>query len=650
MPRHNCTENLAPDYAKAALSEGRVVLLLDGLDEVPGSKLRAKVAQVVTELANTCDKLKLLVTCRPAAARDGARPGEPFENRHIAPFDDEERLECTTKWFQQRNDGHTPAETEAARLLAELGAHPKVAAQARNPLVLSMICLLFRTQGCLPRDRAQLYNELIEILLKDRNRDWLGPAKDVDRADKWAALIEIAWAWRLATQSNDTEGALLTEAACVDAAEKVVKDRTIAKDLIQFFELRTSLLDCHSSQRGRRQLKFGHRTLAEYLVAGRLAADGTDKPAQELKDNAHDGDWREIARLYVNIIVRERKRAHAPAFGFIKHLIDKATHDQDWPKRAAYGRLAAECYAECKKEAPDGLTQQILGLQPVFRSRDFAQKTPAVERMDFWEAVGTDAVDLGDDQRWVKMPAGEYWRGAVPGDKDAQDPEKPGAWVPQEPFWVQRWPVTVAEYQAFMSASASGHEPEYWQEQLHHPTRPVVAISWLDASAYARWMNQQHSDLPQDWSIHLPSEAQWEAAGRGRPRSESADLSIYPWHGPFDANSANCHNPWGHTKRSPVGAFPGGHTHRGVWDMSGNIWEWCLDGYSDDAHPRNHVTTFDGATADDPKAPRVARGHSFFFSRPDLRLSVRDGFGAGGRGPRIGFRVVCSVLPRTLGI
>lgn len=655
LPQQNSAQTLAPKYAEAALKAGRLVLLLDGLDEVPDPDRRARVAQVITDLGHTCDKLILLVTCRPAATRDGARLGEPFVVRNIEPFDNEERLECTTKWLSQRMDeGSSEPEVEAKRLLSDLRYHPKVDAQARNPLVLTMVCVLFRTQGRLPNDRAELYDKLIDLLLKDRGRPWDGPAQEVSHEHRWAALERIATKWREASDDGDKEGALLMESQCVEAANEVLKDDATAQDLVRFFELRTSLLDCHSSQRGRRQLKFGHRTLAEYLVAGSLAAQCLEgAPPEELTSHAHDGDWREIARLYVNIIVRDRNRPHKPAYDFIETLADKASHADNLPQRAAYARLAAECFSECKKEdAPDDVIQLIRDLQPMFRNPESANAMPAIERMDFWEAVGDQAVDLGDQNRCVQMPAGNYWRGAVPGDEQARDNEKPGAWIHQDEFWVQRWPVTVAEYQAFMNdGAASAHEPDEWQGQLHHLTRPVVGVSWFDARGYAQWMEQQSAgQLPEGWSVHLPSEAQWEAAGRGCPRNESAVLHTYPWPGEFDANLANSWQMSVRTSLSPVGAFPGGHTRAKAWDMSGNVYEWCLDAYSDDAYAENKPIAFDASKASDPDTPRVLRGGSFGSVPGHLRLSDRGRSVAGGRYDRIGFRVVSSSLPRTLGI
>ena len=667
-------QTLDPAVARAALEDGRLVLFLDGLDEVPDPERRRQVATVITDLARTCRRLKVVVTCRPAAARAGARPGDPFEARTVAPFDDEERLLCVTHWLRQRADGGAAPEAEARRLLTELALHPRVADQARNPLVLTMVCILFRKQGSLPKDRADLYERLISLLLEDRSRGWGGPAKDVPLDQRWDALTRVAVAWREAATGGDVEGALLLEPACVAAIQGSVHDEVTARDLVWYMEQRTALLEWRGMEQGKRKLAFAHRTIAEYLVAGHLATQvggGSGSVPELLKAHAADGDYREVARLFVAIIARGRHRNPQPAEDLIRWLVDEAKNEaRAWAHRAACGRLAAECRAEWLDKVPEPVSQAVDGLQGLFRDPERGGELPAVERVDFWEAIGAQARDLDDRHRWVEVPGGRYWRGAVPGDEEAEYDEKPGAWVDMAPFSVQRWPVTVAEFAAFVAAGGYGPEgvarywspsgqaffaaepvggPDGWLGQRYHPTRPVTGVSWFEAQAYAAWLDATWSGpRPEGAQVHLPSELQWEAGARGARQGEVGAQWRYPWEGDFDDNRANRRVP-GRYGPSPVGAFPGGRTLGGAWDMSGNVWEWCLDALVSDAYRQGFAPRFDPKEAVAPDSGRVCRGGSFVDSPWYLRVSYRHGIEARRRFVYLGFRVVLSSLPRTLG-
>lgn len=126
-------------------------------------------------------------------------------------------------------------------------------------------------------------------------------------------------------------------------------------------------------------------------------------------------------------------------------------------------------------------------------------------------------------------------------------------------FWMDVYPVTNADYARFINASRH-RAPAHWVEERFPDQladHPVVFVTWSDATAYADWAGKS-----------LPSAQQWEKAARG---SKGA---AYPWgdqQTPFKANVRE--GRIGHT--TPVDRYHSGASPYGVYDMCGNVWEWC---------------------------------------------------------------------------
>lgn len=193
------------------------------------------------------------------------------------------------------------------------------------------------------------------------------------------------------------------------------------------------------------------------------------------------------------------------------------------------------------------------------------------------------------------------------------DEESPEFEAYVEPFYIDKYPVTVKQYAAFLEAT--GHPaPRFWQAaQFSGPMQPVVGVSWHDANTYATWAGKL-----------LPTEAQWEYAARGK------EDRLYPWGGRDpDRNLCNFGDYLG--MPSIVTMHEEGKTPQGVCDLAGNVYEWTRDPYV--PYPQR-------GNANAPSNRVVIRGGCWKSGVETLRCSHRNGFFPESQLPTLGFRCV----------
>ncbi|MDD9975038.1 MAG: SUMF1/EgtB/PvdO family nonheme iron enzyme [Candidatus Poribacteria bacterium] len=241
----------------------------------------------------------------------------------------------------------------------------------------------------------------------------------------------------------------------------------------------------------------------------------------------------------------------------------------------------------------------------------------------------------------VLIPAGEFHMGS--NDNNAEDDEKPMHTVYLDAFYIDKYEVTNAQYKTFVDANphwqkerVSGNYLYHWKGNNYPRGKgdhPVTHISWYAAMAYAEWMDKR-----------LPTEAEWEKAARGGLVGKK-----YP-SGKIDSNKANYDGKVGDT--TPVGTYPA--NGYGLYDMAGNVWEWCLDEYDSYFYFRspgqNPIAGADNiqhiiSNFTSVKSSRVLRGGSWTNSVQVVRCANRNNnlptlpFNSGG------FRCARSVTP-----
>ncbi|HEY9190602.1 MAG TPA: formylglycine-generating enzyme family protein [Sulfurovum sp.] len=226
------------------------------------------------------------------------------------------------------------------------------------------------------------------------------------------------------------------------------------------------------------------------------------------------------------------------------------------------------------------------------------------------------------NDNFVQLPRGSFLMGSD--DPLAREREKPLHEVHiAYDIAMCKFPVTVEEYMLF--AQATGAEvPEEKHEHLGFDV-PVRRVRFHDAKAYCEWKSQREGK-----TFRLPTEAEWEYACRAGSTGNYCfgnDETLLGDHAWYKENSEGVTHNVGMKKPNAWG----------LYDMHGNVWEWCLDWYSETyAH-----TPTDGTAYNVPNEKgRVLRGGSWNGSAENSRCSSRINLGSGGRNYFVGFRVV----------
>jgi formylglycine-generating enzyme required for sulfatase activity len=250
-----------------------------------------------------------------------------------------------------------------------------------------------------------------------------------------------------------------------------------------------------------------------------------------------------------------------------------------------------------------------------------AQEKPA--------AAGEKAITNSIGIELLLIRPGEFLMGSPDSDKDAHGHERPRHQVRiTKAFYLGKYPVTQGQYQRLM-----GKNPSWFSKSGKGKGKtgkedtsqaPVENVSWNDAVEFCKRLSEKEKR-----EYRLPTEAQWEYACRAGSQTrwcfgdEKAGLGEYGW---FEGNSGRRTHPVGQKKPNAWG----------LYDMHGNVWEWCRDWWGKDYYPKS--------PADDPPGPqagarRVLRGGCWYIHAAHCRSAERFSFPPEIRGNCQGLRV-----------
>ena len=625
---------------------GRVLPLLDALNELPFDQRAHKLPQVrafvnqVTRLNQPAFR-RLLLTCRQRDYVDALEQDldrltiEPLDPPRIWQFLQNyfhyfaelqpqrfatklaERLfwqlaggekvqACWQRWQQQGKTDQWQAFWQLRKIpddwpdqlkwldyarQAQLADQRSLLKLAPNPYLLFLITTLYARYQELPQSRIELFGRFVEVLLKRESEEKASSRAYVpERMALLTALKQLAW--QLQSRSGTTQ-----EARTVLARDEALQ--TIpAADLE--FAAAASLLELT-----RDSVRFSHQLLQEFFTA------------QSFKDRREQGFT--AAELWPP---------------------DQWWQPNGWEEAA---KLAAEYEAEPslflqwlavgnpKLAAEIALTQQIPEALLLFREEWQAAITDVInypnpkERHAIstvlawldWDkrfGIGLDAQGLPEID-WLEIPAGEFIY---------QDGER----LHLPSFKISRYPITNAQFQAFVHAAEGYADPRWWQGLRKPKTaqqsgwqesnRPVESVDWYQALAFCRWLSAKTG-----LTISLPTEQQWEKAARGN------DGQNYPWGNEYNATFCNAENMLGET--CAVGIYLLGQSPYKVMDMAGNVWDWCLNTYN---RPKQALIDISD------NEPRVNHGGSWLNDERFLCSVTRGKVVPDKRGNLLGFRIV----------
>jgi formylglycine-generating enzyme required for sulfatase activity len=348
--------------------------------------------------------------------------------------------------------------------------------------------------------------------------------------------------------------------------------------------------------------------------------------------------WEETILLYTGLVSLEwKKRSN----DIVEAILNTKQEDENIKRRLwLLGSKALRDFP------PSKMDDEVVALARNKLYELIETNASIEERFEAGEIVGA----LGDlrikKDNMVLVTGGNFMRGSSGDDADADADEKQRREIYLDDLWIGKYPVTNEEFKEFVDGGGYGkarkdmwsekgwrwcekneiYEPRYWHDRKWNaPNFPVVGISWFEAEAYANWLSEKTGH-----HYRLPTEAEWEKAARGTKGFK------YPWGEQFDKNLCNS-GELGLNRTSPVGIYPKGKSRYDCFDMAGNVWEWCSDGYLGDYYGKS--------PGKNPKGPskganRVIRGGSWNNFAGSCRSANRARVGPRDRFYVLGFRIL----------
>ncbi|GAB4443472.1 MAG: SUMF1/EgtB/PvdO family nonheme iron enzyme [Anaerolineae bacterium] len=639
-----------------------IILLLDGLDEVPTELERVKISKAITDLTLWSPNFSFVVTCRTYAYQGRAVLEGEFREIQVLPLAKAQVKRLIQQTYsaipaknlspeerKTRSDalflGVTRLEEERVK---RLGAN-QTERLVTTPLLVRMLVIIHYNNRSLPDQRAELYRDVIQTILKSDYHPEPGVIEKLAEFEgNWKHRLQLLQylAYTMHSQGRKAGREIkedkLSEVLVEYLTNQRGKSLETAEDqvakLMEMSRQRGGLLE-EKAQRYR----FSHLSFQEFLTARYVAEKfrSAERIAEFMLAERRIADswWREPLLLTVGYLNIDEDEI-APEL--IERLAGSGNSDNDLSSKPSDNYLslaAAELATNAFLEWGEGeskIQARLARRLAVLLSNPGITDAPPTLRAE----AGHILARLGDPRPGVttlppllteKWLEGEFLYG--------EDKQKR---VIKQRFKAGIYPITNAQYREFVTArgydtlewwSDEGgkawlqqyeeKQPRYWDDpNFNQPNQPVVGVSYYEAEAFCSWLTRQMRDageIEPEEVVRLPTEEEWERLARGTQGHE------YPWGNEWQEGQANTAES-GIGRTCAVGLFPGGISPEKVLDCAGNVWEWCADWY------------------DKKDNLRVLRGGSWSINRVNARCAARNRDDPYNGSDDVGFRVVVSSI------
>ncbi len=669
-----------------ANTENNVVWFFDGLDEIRiDDSLRIKFLEGFNRWAQRLGQNnRVCLTSRPYAYENTGIMNR-FQTVNFIDLTPDHCIDFIKKYFNQLESIAYSGSQHSVERLIELLEEPDrehLLHLCLNPLLASLTCVIYFIGGesALPKDRAGLYEKCIELVFNRWEDKHKNPDYSIATLQPGSPIANGKILPRSLLLENLRQLAFYAHLNLSQVSDELRGHGDISYDLLERYFLSGLLRDKETIEKGITETDikdylyrhtgvlldrsndcyaFMHRTFREYLAAEFIQQN--DKlHVQQVFLTSFNTDaywWQEVlallVMLYQKSMSNEKSTRHTATQLLLQCLpltekevnVASNYHNNFVTQLIDNALVCANAECEVSEQATTGdlhiaLRQRLINWMLAIISVPEIQATTRHKAGlllgklgDPRPGVGTIIVNQTEelpDIQWADIPASTEPIQLENTDKTFEI---------KQPFKLAIYPVTNVQFQTFIKHTEGYNNPQWWQgfeSKLEQPkastwedsNSPRADVSWFEAMAFCRWLTACYKSagiLPfGNGEIRLPREWEWQQAA-----TSGIATREYSWNpdlGYCDHEMANIKSHIG--RISSVGIYPNNRSEQGVFDLAGNVWEWCFNGY-------------DSLKLDLKNGLRTTRGGAWGSSANLARAAARGGDRPNLRDDYVGFRLLC---------